>query len=189
MPIVRCHRSNCHGAVLMIVLCVLLMLSTMGITGLRTARLEAIMSNNLKRQISAFNQAETELNMAEHAFGRLLEQCLKDIPVCEEQLRLALFPDKYEIEGSEPLLSTGQFDFLEDTNINATANYLGNRLIDDEIPKRLHFFQITSYTTGTNGEFKRQIGIIYQQCSGQLSGPCPDPDYYSGRVAWKESND
>jgi hypothetical protein len=165
------------------------LLSTMGISGLRTARLEAVMTNNLKRQISEFNQAETELNLAEHAFRDLLVRCLQNIPDCQEQLFLMLYPGINKTEDSEPLSPTGQFDIFRDAHVKVTTNHLGSRVFNDEISKKLHFFQITLDTTGTYGVSGRQIEIIYQQCSGIMPGPCPDPDYYSGRVAWKEFND
>ncbi len=175
------------GVVLLITLVVLLLVTTMGLSSLQSARLEAIVSNNLKQQISGFNRAESEANVAELTFTAVFDRCLETLTTCREKFLSDILTglnqnfDSYQT-GSQPV----RIELFRTAGIKSDVLYLGQREYPGYVLNLLHFFRFISYSTTTNGTEDYRIETILRLCSGIHGGPCLDPGFKPGRMAWRD---
>ncbi len=165
------HRNS--GAVLAISMIMVLLMTTIGLAGMRSARLETIMAQNLQQKKTSFNNAESVASVGEATWDSMMVSCLNSIKDCPDATLASLAPAM--------LTSIHSLDWDASSGVQVVdgygkyyVEYLGQRTIPGELQKRIHIYRITSYAEDETGTAQTMVQTIYRRCLKLDGVPCPD---------------
>lgn len=170
-------RKHSTGAVLAISMVMILLMTTIGLSGMRSSQLETVMAENLKQKSVSFNNAESVASIGEATWDSNLVDCLNDIGECPDAILGALTPAMVSsIHAIDWAGGDGETTYFGSRPIgDYYVEYLGERMIPGESGKIIHAFRITSRATDTTGTSQTMVQTIYRRCLKIDDGlPCPE---------------
>lgn len=189
----RCNQSGCQpnaiqrqrGVVLVISMIMILLLTSIGLAGMRSARLETIMAQNLQQKVTSFNHSESAAAVGEAEWDGALVACKKSIQDCPDDVLARLTPAILSSIHELDWNANEDDDADNDNNVEPVligndeigkyyVEYLGWRDIGGEGHKFLHIYRISAYATDDTGTSKTLIQTIYRRCLKPDGVPCPD---------------
>jgi type IV pilus assembly protein PilX len=165
------NEENCRGSVLAISMIMILLLTTIGLSGMRSAQLETIMADNLKQEYISFNNAESVALIGEVIWDSNLVGCLADIEECPDSIRHSLTP---EMVSNIHAIDWESGDGTSTRFGDYFVEYLGERRFPGESEMILHIFRITSRATDSTNTSQTLVQTIFRRCLKIDGLPCPD---------------
>ncbi len=156
----------------------LLLLSTIGFTSMKSAKLETLLARNMQQKQASFNNAESAAVVGESAWDEMLIACLLSILDCDNSLLGSLTPDRMTTKNGVPDIKSIEWASAAHAESNGavygkyTVEYLGFRKIPRDGEKIIHFYRITSRGTDSSKIANTLIQTVYRRCIKKDGLPC-----------------
>jgi len=157
-------KSN-SGAVLAVTMIMMLLMSTIGLSSMRSAKLETLMERNMQLKQASFNNAESATLIGEATWDTNLVACLEN-PACASNVYPAQNADDDEngvpdmpvkdwvVDGGSGAGSFGQY----------RVEYLGKRIAPGESSKWIFVYRISSIAEDATGTSETLVQTIFRRC-------------------------
>jgi Tfp pilus assembly protein PilX len=142
----------------------MLLISAIGLSGMRSSRLETIMGKNMQRKQASFNNAESAVLIGEVTWDTNLITCLEN-PACESNV----YPEMNNDENEDGVPDTELKDWVGGGEAAGSfgeyrVEYLGKRLVPGESSKWIYVYRLSSLGKDDTGVSESLIQTIYRRC-------------------------
>ena len=165
----RQYRQS-RGAVLAISMVMMLLITTIGIAGMRSSQMETVMAKNILQKKTSFNNAESAALIGETTWDDTIVSCMSSIKECPDATLANLTPPM--VEGIQSI----DWDSGETAGIfgNYFVEYLGQRMVPGDMEKTIQIYRLTTRATDNSGTSKTLVQTLYRRCLKVDGVPCPD---------------
>jgi Tfp pilus assembly protein PilX len=153
----------------------MLLLSTIGLSSMRSSKLETMMSRNFQQKFSSFNNAESAVLVGEVTWDASVVACLASISGCSEDDLDGLYPAQLPLVDGAPNIDA--IDWSSQGTAAGTfgkyyLEFLGTRPVPGEGHKKLSVYRITSFAMDSTNVSKTRVQTIYRRCVTKEGLPC-----------------
>ena len=170
--------QSCSGAVLIVSMVMLLMITAMGLSGAMSAKLETIMSRNMLQKQISFNNAESAATLGEEEWDGRIVSCLSKLTDCDNEILADLAPAQLEVSNGVPDLNQIDWDAIQaqsGPNMYGLYNieFLSELGIPGDQQRKLYIYRITARAVDSSGTSESLVQTLYRRCLKKDGYPCP----------------